>query len=84
MKQDLQSETESGRIYEILDKMLVLANEELKNASETIPLVEEDSRLGWEPSMEYMTDRSHIEWKINILQNIVKVEIPEYRKKIHG
>ena len=38
----------------ILDAMEKLAREEIRNTENTIPLAEVDSRLGWEPSMEYM------------------------------
>ena len=57
-----------------------LAKKEIDNAEATIPLVEMDSRLGWEPSMEYMTDKAHLEWKIRQVRNVLKNEIPQYRK----
>ena len=37
---------------------------ECKNAMRAIPAVDYDSRLGYEPSMEYMCDRDHILWKV--------------------
>ena len=40
-----------------------IVQKECDNARRTIPAVEYDSRLGWEPSMEYMCDRAHLEWK---------------------
>ena len=42
-----------------------LAIRECENARRTIPAVEYDSRLGWEPSMEYMCDKEHLLWKID-------------------
>lgn len=48
---------------------------EIENAKSTIPLVEFDSRLGWEPSMEYMCDREHIEWKIATTLEVLETEI---------
>ena len=60
--------------------MTALAREEIANAEATIPLVEADSRLGWEPSMEYMTDRAHLEWKIERCRRTVDVVIPGMRK----
>lgn len=56
-------------------KMLEIGNAEIQNAKATIPLVELDSRLGFEPSMEYMTDREHIEWKIAVTQQVMNEEI---------
>ena len=37
---------------------------ECDNALRTVPAVEYDSRLGWEPSMEYMCDADHLRWKV--------------------
>ena len=48
----------------ILAAATAIAERECENARETIPAVEYDSRLGYEPSMEYMTDREHLLWKI--------------------
>ena len=66
----------------ILDKIEAIANAEIKNAQNTIPLVEADSRLGWEPTMEYMTDKEHLEWKIRQVQSTIENDIAKYRKII--
>ena len=63
-------------------KPVVIAQEELENARATIPLVEQDSSLGYEPSMDYVTDRSHLEWKIRQLTSVLERDIPQYRKSI--
>ncbi len=65
-----------------LDEMIVIANREIANAKQTIPLVEQDSRLGWEPSMEYMTDKPRLEWKIAQVTEVVNELIPKYRKNL--
>lgn len=65
----------------LVDKMLKICRDELLNAENTIPLVEFDSRLGYEPSMEYMTDKAHIEWKINLLKDVIEKELPSYYEK---
>ena len=67
-------------LSEALDSLLVICKREIENAVDTIPLVEFDSRLGYEPSMEYMTDRAHIEWKIDELHRVISEEIPLLRK----
>ncbi len=82
MKQRLLAETQGGAAGAILDDMVQLAESEIANAQATIPLVEADSRLGWEPSMEYMTDRAHLEWKIAQLRRVIDEEIPAYRTKL--
>jgi hypothetical protein len=45
-------------------RMLDIAKAELQNAEDAIRCVRLDSRLGYEPSMEYMADESHIREKI--------------------
>ena len=64
---------------ELLDKLIAIAAVERENVLDTIPYVEQDSRLGWEPSMEYVCDKWHLEWKLRQLDFAVK-EIEQYRK----
>jgi len=66
----------------ILDKLETLAKDEIENARSTIPVVEADSRLGWEPTMGYVADRAHLEWKIRQVQDVLEDEIPKYRKTL--
>ncbi len=63
----------------LLDALASIGEQEIENAQATIPLVEADSRLGWEPSMEYMTDRAHLEWKVAQLRRVLDEEIPALR-----
>ena len=65
-----------------LDKIEALAQEEIQNAKDAIPYVEYDSRLGWEPSMEYVTDRWHIEWKLRQMQSML-LEVADYRAMLN-
>jgi hypothetical protein len=62
-----------------LDKLTQIALAEIENAKAAIPLVEFDSRLGWEPSMEYVCHRENIEFKIRHLQYVLDNEIPTLR-----
>ena len=55
---------------------------EIENVKATIPLVEFDSRLGYEPSMDYTTDRWHLEWKLELTEKILNKEIPELEKEL--
>lgn len=66
-----------------LDEIEKLACEEIENARQTIALVEKDSRLGWEPSMEYVCDKWHLEWKIRQVENMISGEIAAYRKSLN-
>ena len=67
--------------FKILDELEKLAAKEIENARDTIPAVETDSRLGWEPSMEYVCDKWHLEWKIRQVKSALR-EIVVYRKMI--
>ena len=64
---------------QLLDKLIEIAAVERENVLDTIPYVEHDSRLGWEPSMEYVCDKWHLEWKLRQLDFALK-EIEDYRK----
>ena len=63
----------------LLDKIEELALAEIANAQSAIPFVEQDSRLGWEPSMEYVCDKWHLEWKIRQVKSVIDGDIASYR-----
>lgn len=75
----LQNSTNPADAMEILNRIEALAHQEIENARDTIPAVETDSRIGWEPSMEYVCDRWHLEWKIRQVESCL-AEIATYRK----
>lgn len=81
---ELQYTPDITRQEEILDEMEVLLKDERKNAVDTIPLVEADSALGFEPSMLYMCDRWHLEWKIRHTDYVLGTEISELRAAIQS
>lgn len=60
---------------DILDKLRAIGKAELENAHLTLPLVDFDSRLGYEPSMEYMAHREAIEWKIEVVERVLSEDI---------
>lgn len=78
----LSYERDRNKLAEILDDMEVLLKAEKKNVENTIPLVQADSRLGWEPSMEYMTDERHLRWKLRQLDYIMGPQLANNRKSI--
>lgn len=80
--QRLFVESNRKKSHAILDEFVKVAQAEIANAQATIPLVEQDSRLGWEPTMEYMCDKPHLEWKIRQVRHVVGKEITLYRKMI--
>ncbi|MFD0714461.1 hypothetical protein [Paenibacillus sp. GCM10027626] len=82
LKQQLFAEPSSLKAELILKQMEALAEAEIANAEAAKPLVAADSRLGWEPSMDYMTDVEHLEWKIRQVQSVVDSEFAAYRKAL--
>ncbi len=79
LKQALFSEADRTRAESLLAQLTALAEAEIANAEATIPLVEADSRLGWEPSMEYLGDATHIRWKIAQVRQVLAHEFSAYR-----
>ncbi len=73
-------ETTKEGLSAVYDEMEALLKAEIENAKDTIPLVEQDSRLGWEPTMLYMTDRARLEWKIHQVEYILTCELANLRK----
>lgn len=67
-------------LAQVYDEMDALLNAEREVVQDTIPLVEADSRLGWEPSMLYMTDKWHLEWKLRQLDYVQGHELLSYRR----
>lgn len=81
-KNQIRVERDRDKLAKIMDDMEELLRAEIKNAKETIPLVEADSALGFEPSMLYMTDRRHLEWKIRQVNYVLETELPRFRRNI--
>ncbi|MBQ8908119.1 MAG: hypothetical protein IJY71_06005 [Clostridia bacterium] len=75
LKEKLSFQTKDAR-RETLYAMLPILRREYENAEKTIPLVEADSQLGYEPSMEYMCDKEHLLWKLALLRDVIEREIP--------
>ena len=78
----LEIEYDPAKANALLDEMLELIEAETANVTATIPLTEADSRLGWEPSMDYVGGTWHLKWKLYQLNNLKEQVIPEYRKTI--
>lgn len=81
-KYQLFGERDAAGAHALLDEMVAIAEREIANAEATIPLVEVDSRLGWEPSMEYVGDPAHLRWKIAQIRRVLESEIPAYRQAL--
>ena len=76
----LEIEYDPEKANALLDGMLALIDAEIRNVTATIPLTEADSRLGWEPSMDYVGGTWHLKWKLYQLNNLKEHTIPAYRE----
>jgi hypothetical protein len=79
LNKQLEIEDNFSASRKIMDEMTEIAQAELVNVKSTMPLVSADSRLGWEPSMEYMADPEHLKWKIRQMENLIDNTLPTYR-----
>ena len=82
LKSSIQVTHTREGLFKIADDMEALLIAERQNAQNTIPLVEFDSRLGWEPSMLYLGDKEHLEWKIRQVNFVIEKELVFMRKWI--
>lgn len=57
------------------ETVLALAKKEYANAKAALELVEKDSRLGWEPSMEYVGGVEQIKWKLKRMEEVYGGEV---------
>ena len=73
-------ETDAKLLNQYLDEMIEIAHAEIKNAKESIQYLEKDSRLGWEPTMEYIGTIDRVEWKEKMMNYVLNFEIATYKK----
>lgn len=78
LKWKTRTETDGNTLIDLMKQMQKIGYAEIENAEQTIPLVQKDSRLGWEPSMEYIGGERHLNWKIRQTRMVVEEELPTY------
>ncbi len=76
----LSVEADKEEINRVAREMRAIAEAEIKNSEDTLPLVDRDSNLGWEPSMEYIADRAHIEMKIRQVKVMLDFDLSLYEE----
>jgi hypothetical protein len=81
-RQRLLGEADRTAACALLEEMAAIARREIANAEAAIPLVTVDSRLGWEPSMEYVCSPDHLGWKIAQVQRVLETELPGYHASL--
>ena len=80
IKQKLSIAKTKENAEKLIDEIENLVKKERLNVLDTIPGVEQDSRLGWEPSMDYTTDERGLNWKLRQLDYELSTKIRLYRK----
>lgn len=78
LKNRLKVETDGQKLEECCRRMIQIGEAEMENAASAIPLVQHDSRLGWEASMGYVADEYHIRWKLRQVEWVITQELPRY------
>jgi hypothetical protein len=59
-----------------------IGKREIKNAESTIPIVEKDSSIGFEPSMLYQCSKENLLWKIKQTNYMLTSELDFYRNSL--
>lgn len=79
LNKKLEVEADLDAAHNIMDELENIAQAEMKNVKEAIPLAEENSILGWEPRMDYAGGACHLKWKVRQLENLLAHTLPAYR-----
>ena len=77
----LQAASDRETMLGLLDRIKELAMKEIENVKDTFESVRLDSRIGWEPSMEYVCDEWHLNWKLRQMESML-LEMENYRRMI--
>lgn len=68
-------------IFRIADRIMQIGRKEIKNAEDTIPLVQRNSELGYEPAMDYQCDEEGLRWKIKQMDYMLNAELNGYKRR---
>ena len=75
----MQIEPDNEMVKQYLAEADRILDAERENVLATIPIIEADSRLGWDPRMEYVCDRRRLDWKLKLLDYVQHTELNQYR-----
>ncbi len=75
----MRAAEEKSAYIAALDAMQILLEDEMDNVRATIPLVQADSRLGWEATGGYICDERRLNWKLRQVRYIIDTEIAALR-----
>lgn len=77
--QKLVIEPDNDKVLALIKEADAILNDERENVLRAMPLVQADSRLGWDPRMEYVADPARLEWKLKLLDYVQNTELNQYR-----
>ena len=80
---EIRSCDDKEKIISLLSDAKDILYREIENATSAIPLVQRDSRLGYEPSMDYMCDEAHIRWKLKHANYVLKKEFAAFERDLN-
>ena len=78
----LPIESAPDRVDALLNEAEAILSDERAVSLEAIRYVKLDSRLGWEPRMEYRCAPEHLEWKLRQLDYVINTEFKAYRNSM--
>ncbi|MBE6956820.1 MAG: hypothetical protein E7450_05150 [Ruminococcaceae bacterium] len=81
LREKMQLESNPDRLYRLTVQVENLLKRERKNAEAAIPMVERDSALGFEPSMDYIGGADAIRWKLQHLDVMLEKSLPVLRRR---
>ncbi len=71
----LKVETARDKVISMIEEVKAMLKAEKENALRALETVKKDSRLGWEPSMDYIGGEKAIEWKLRHLEYVLEFEV---------
>lgn len=80
LKEKMMLETNHERLCKLADRVEALLARERKNTEATIPLVQKDSAIGYEPTMDYIGGEDALRWKLRHMDYVLEHELPAYRR----
>ncbi len=80
LRDSMKATSNEEKIHSLIGRMEKIIHREIDNVIATIPLVQKDSALGYEPSMDYQCDAECLEWKLRQMDYILRVELPRYMR----
>ena len=84
----LMTAATNAKVLKYANAIKKIALDEIENARESLEYLDNDSALGYEPSMGYAGGRERVEWKIRQVNYMVNCELRDYfdsvKNKVKG